>query len=241
LFEELKEFLEFSEFSLHFIKNTVFEMCSAPSLIRSLWGTVKCGLVPTLCGNRVSIAGKAKKQRPIRVTGIIEDGIMESVLFGAVRKIFEAAQVDVQWDYRTQILWRNQKTNRMTVCPELLSSVAETGLVLHVKDPALRQNESEWSSTLALNKALNTFVGVRRFNSAAGNEPYGPVNLINIRDNVSGEYSEIEHLVCPGKNNNHHLFVQLDKYVYLIVNRHVITHLQLYRVCIVFLSLSIIR
>jgi len=120
------------------------------------------------------------------------------VVCAAVKKIFEAALVPVQWDSQTLTVYREPKTNRMTVSPKVLSSAAKTGLVLRAQDSTVGQSEFQSSDSLALNKALNAFVGVRKFVSVEGHQPYGPVKLVNIRDNVSGEYSEIEHLIAPG-------------------------------------------
>jgi len=158
----------------------------------------------------VSGAGNGKEQRPIRVT-VIEGQGTGPVMLAAVQKIFKAALVPVEWDYQTLSVYRDHKTNRMTVNPKVLSSAIETGLVLIAKDSTAGQNDKLWSGSLALNKALNAFVGVRKFNSAVGHEPYGPVNLINIRDNVSSEYSEIEHLVSPGNDNDRYI-----KFIYFI-------------------------
>ncbi|KAF0766746.1 isocitrate dehydrogenase [Aphis craccivora] len=132
---------------------------------------------------------------------LIEGQGMGPVVCTAVKKIFEAALVPVQWDSQTLKVYREPKTNRMTINPEVLSSVAKTGLVLRAQDSTMGQNEMQSSDSLALNKALNAFIGVRKFESVEGHQPYGPVKLVNIRDNVSGEYSEIEHLVAPGIYN----------------------------------------
>jgi len=148
----------------------------------------------------LSGAGYCKEQCPVRVT-VIEGQGTGPVVFAAVKKIFKAVLVPVEWDYQTLSVYRDHKTNRMTVNPQVLNSAIDTGLVLCAKDSSSGQNDSVVSGSLALNKALNAFVGVRKFNFAVGHEPYGPINLINIRDNVSGEYSEIEHIVCPGNNN----------------------------------------
>eukprot|EP00102_Acyrthosiphon_pisum_P002059 XP_001943134.2 PREDICTED: isocitrate dehydrogenase [NAD] subunit alpha, mitochondrial-like [Acyrthosiphon pisum] len=177
-------------------------MCSA---VKTLLRKVQCGHLfghyrrsPELqCGSLVSGAGNGKAQRPIRVT-VIEGQGTGPVVLAAVRKIFKAALVPVEWDYQTLSVYRDHKTNRMTVNPQLLDSAIETGLVLCAKDSSPRQNDSLESDSLALHKALNAFVGVRKFNSVVGHEPYGPINLVNIREHVSGEYSEIEHLVSPG-------------------------------------------
>jgi len=202
------------------IEYTAIEMCRIASLVKTLG---RVGLYrmssPELYQNvRVSSAGNGKEhQRPLRVT-LIEGHGTGPVVCAAVRKIFKAALVPVEWDYQTLGIYRDHKTDRMTVNPQVLSSAHETGLVLCAKDSAVGQNDSAWSDSLALNKALNAFVGVRKFNSVVGHEPYGPVNLINIRDNVSGEYSEIEHLVSPGNNHDHRLYT-LRSLLYKILER----------------------
>jgi len=168
-------------------------------LFRSLVGGVRLmsSARPVSC---TKINACDNQPQSLQVT-LIEGQGTGPVVCAAVKKIFEAARVPVQWDSQILKVYREPKTNRMTVSPEVLSSATKTGLVLRAQDSTVGQNETQSSDSLALHKALNTFVGVRKFVSVEGYQPYGPVKLVNIRDNVSGEYSEIEHLITPGIYN----------------------------------------
>ncbi|XP_050053003.1 isocitrate dehydrogenase [NAD] subunit alpha, mitochondrial-like [Aphis gossypii] len=175
-------------------------MSSATAIAHKVFRSLASGVRLMSSARPVSCAKiNADDNQPqsLQVT-LIEGQGTGPVMCAAVKKIFEAAHVPVQWDSQTLKVYREPKTNRMTVSPEVLSSAARTGLVLRAQDSTVGQSEMQSSDSLALHKALNAFVGVRKFVSVEGHQPYGPVKLVNIRDNVSGEYSEIEHLVVPG-------------------------------------------
>ncbi|XP_050440030.1 isocitrate dehydrogenase [NAD] subunit alpha, mitochondrial-like [Adelges cooleyi] len=132
--------------------------------------------------------------KPFRVT-LIEGQGRGPVVCAAVRKIFKAAGIPVQWEKHTMHLQRDA-TGQTAINPELLQSCRETGLVLRGPDPSPDGWQS--SASLKLRKAMDAYVGVRLFSSLPGYEPFGHVRMVNIRENVSGEYSEIEHTVVPG-------------------------------------------
>lgn len=177
----------------------LFPTAVAQKLSRSLVGGVRLmsSARPVSCAK---INDGDKQPQCLTVT-LIEGQGTGPVVCAAVKKIFKAALVPVVWESQTLEVYREPRTNRMTVSAEVLNSAAKTGFVLRAQDSTVGQNEFQSSDSLALNKALNAFVGVRKFVSVEGHQPYGPVKLVNIRDNVSGEYSEIEHLVAPGIYN----------------------------------------
>ncbi|CAI6344189.1 unnamed protein product [Macrosiphum euphorbiae] len=96
-------------------------MCNS---IKTLWRNIKCG---HLFGHYRRSPELVKEQWPIRVT-VIEGGDTGTAMFAAVRKIFKAAHVPVEWDHQTLSVYRDH--NRLTVNPKLLNSAIETGLVL---------------------------------------------------------------------------------------------------------------
>jgi len=195
----------FAIFGMRAVKTVLRDFLGGggPSSGLMRWRAAFSGAANVCCSaeNDYEVGQCPADRRPLRVTVIEGQGTGPAVC-EAVRKVFKAACVPVEWDRQTLRLHRDLKTDRTTVSPEVLRSATETGLVLRAQDSAVTQNDLLWSGTLTLNKALNAFVGVRKFKSAAGYEPYGPVNLINVRDNVSGEYSEIEHTVVPGNNSS---------------------------------------
>jgi len=140
------------------------------------------------------VDSNGRQNRPLCVT-LIEGLGSGPTICAAVREIFKAAGVWVQWDRRTMHVHRNPYTDRLAVNADLVHSAMETGLVL--RGPVSDSTQS--SAVLTLHKTLDAFVSVRLFASVEGYQPFGRVRIVNIRDNVSGEYSEIEHTVVPGK------------------------------------------
>lgn len=155
------------------------------------------GLRSFCTGNRANVDSK---QRSFRVTLIEGEGSGPTVCT-AVRKIFKAAGVQVEWDRHTLHAHWDPYIGRKVLNPDVVQSAFETGLVLYGSSSAgsMNNEDSVGSASLTLHKLLNASVGVRIFTSIDGHQPFGPVRMVNIRDNVSGEYSEIEHTVVPGK------------------------------------------
>lgn len=143
-----------------------------------------------------AVDSDGRQNRPLRVT-LVEGLGSGPAVCAAVRKILKAAGVRVQWDRHTLHVHRNPYTDRTVVNADLVHSAVETGLVL--RGPVSDSTQS--TAALTLHKTLDAFVSVRLFASVDGHQPFGRVRMVNIRDNVSGEYSEIEHTVVPGKNN----------------------------------------
>lgn len=145
--------------------------------------------------------GNVERPAPIRVT-LVEGHGSGPVVCAAVRKIMKAAGVSVQWDRQTVRVHRNPLTDRLTVNADVLQSAAETGVVLLGPTAATTEDGSRGSTTLTLCKALRASVGVHLFKSVDGHHPFGRVHMVNVHDNVSAEFSEIEHIVTPGNINS---------------------------------------
>lgn len=169
---------------------------------RLLWSTCPRWLCTTDSGADVTM-GCNGEQRPLRVTLIEGEGSGPAVCT-AVRKIFKAADVQVQWDRHTLHVHWDPYVGRQVLNPDVVQSAFDTGLVLCGSSSASSVDKEglTGSASLTLHKVFDTSVGVRIFNSIDGHEPFGPIRMVNIRDNVSGEYSEIEHTVVPGKHDN---------------------------------------
>lgn len=137
--------------------------------------------------------------RPLRVT-LVEGQGSGPIMCAAVRKIVEAAGVPVHWDRHTLHVHVDPHTGRPFVNADLVRSATETGLVLRSPDVDPASDGSHGNVGLALHKALGASVGVKLFESAAdGNKSFGRDGIVTIRDNVSSEYSEIEHIAVAGK------------------------------------------
>ncbi|VVC44863.1 Isopropylmalate dehydrogenase-like domain [Cinara cedri] len=141
--------------------------------------------------------GERVKTPPIRVTLVDGHGPGPAVC-AAVRAVLKATAAPVEWDRQPVSVHRDPTTGRPIVNAELLESVAETRVILHGPVPDTASDGSQVSTTLTLHKALRASVGVQPFASVDGHRPFGHVRMVNVRDNVSGEYSENEHLVTPG-------------------------------------------
>lgn len=167
------------------------------TLVRSFgYGRLLAVLRRPLCtvGKFVADVGERK---PLRVTLVEGQGTGPEIC-AAVRKILEAAGVPMLWDQRDIRVHKVQSTGMMCVNEDLLESARETGRVLRGPELDSSSDGSHGSVVLALNKALKTSVGIRLYASVKGHEPYGTINVVNVRDNVSGLYSEIEHMAVPG-------------------------------------------
>lgn len=170
---------------------TVWRSWSARSLV---------GLQRRCHDRRCGDDGCGGGRPPLRVTLIEGQGPGPTVC-AAVRKVVRAAGVRAHWDRRSLNEHRDPRTGRLTVNADVLRSVAGTGLVLRGPGADSAQDGSHGSAALTLHKALGASVGVKLFASVDGHHPFGRVRIVNVRDNVSGEYSEIEHTVVPGKYN----------------------------------------
>lgn len=159
---------------------------------RSLFYSANCG------GNVKPVCGDGQKSLK-RVTLIEGRGSGPSIC-ASVRKIFKAAEVPVEWVRHTVRVRRDLHTGKFMINPEALQSAIETGVVLRGPDTAGNSMDDHGSSLLTLQKVLDASIGVRLFKSVEGHQPYGHVRMVNIRDTVSGEYTEIEHTVVPGNS-----------------------------------------
>lgn len=169
--------------------------------VRRPWSArTLCGAGLLRCCHGRRCAGGDDERPPLRVTLIEGQGPGPTVC-AAVRKVVRAAGVRAHWDRRSLNEHRDPRTGRLAVNADVLRSAADTGLVLRGPGAGSAQDGSHGSAALTLHKALGASVGVKLFASVDGHHPFGRVRIVNVRDNVSGEYSEIEHTVVPGKCN----------------------------------------
>lgn len=170
--------------------------------VRRSWGSPRtlggAGLLRRCHDRRCDGGGGDDGRPPLRVTLIEGQGPGPTVC-AAVRKVVQAAGARAHWDRRSLNEHRDPRTGRPAVNADVLRSAVDTGLVLRGPGAGSAQDGSHGSAALTLHKALGASVGVKLFASVDGHHPFGRVRIVNVRDNVSGEYSEIEHTVVPGK------------------------------------------
>lgn len=174
------------------------------------------------CSRSVKTSGDGDGGRgPLKRVTLIEGRGSGPSVCASVRKIFKAAGVPVEWDRHTVRVQRDPYSGKYIINSEALQSALETGVVLRGPDSAGNSVDEHGPSILALQKALDAFVGVRLFKSMEGHQPFGHVRIVNIRDTVSGEYTEIEHTVVPGNNSRAHIIILFLKTFQIYwYNRH---------------------
>lgn len=174
-------------------------MCSVASRLTriAITATTKRSL-STMCRPACAEREAVEATKPLRVT-LIEGHGVGPMVCAAVRKVLKAAGATIEWDRQTMHTQREPHSGRIVMNGAVLDSATSTRLVLRGPNSESAQDGSRGSAALTLHKALGAYVGVRLFSTAGGYEPFGRIRLVNIRENVSGEYSEIEHIVVPGK------------------------------------------
>ncbi|XP_065836250.1 probable isocitrate dehydrogenase [NAD] subunit alpha, mitochondrial [Oscarella lobularis] len=131
-----------------------------------------------------------------RVTLIAGDGIGPEIS-AAVRKIFAAANVPIEWD-PVDVTPVKTPDGKTTVPQAVLDSVHRNKIGL--KGPlATPIGKGHVSLNLTLRRVFNLYANVRPCQSLKGlTTLYDDVNLVTIRENTEGEYSGIEHAVVDG-------------------------------------------
>ncbi|MFH4983438.1 hypothetical protein AB6A40_010147 [Gnathostoma spinigerum] len=130
------------------------------------------------------------------VTLIPGDGIGPEIS-RSVQKVFEAANVPVEWDPVdvTPVKGRDGVFRIPSKCIELMHK-NKVGLKGPLATPI---GKGHRSLNLAVRKEFNLFANVRPCRSIEGHKTlYDNVDLVTIRENTEGEYSGIEHEVVPG-------------------------------------------
>lgn len=141
-------------------------------------------------------AGPACPPAPRTVTLIPGDGIGPEIS-AAVQKIFAAAKVPVEWD-TVDVTPVRQPDGSTSIPPTAIQSVLKHRVGL--KGPLMTPiGKGHRSLNLAMRKTFNLFANVRPCRSIDGYETlYKDVDIVIIRENTEGEYSGIEHSICPG-------------------------------------------
>ncbi|CAG5136310.1 unnamed protein product, partial [Candidula unifasciata] len=130
------------------------------------------------------------------VTMIPGDGIGPEIS-EAVKKIFSAAGVPVDWE-DVDVTPVKGPDGRFRLPQKIFESMERTKVGL--KGPlATPIGKGHQSLNLALRKAFSLYANVRPCKSIEGYEtPYNNVDIVTIRENTEGEYSGIEHLIVDG-------------------------------------------
>ncbi|XP_061630448.1 isocitrate dehydrogenase [NAD] subunit alpha, mitochondrial isoform X1 [Phyllopteryx taeniolatus] len=148
------------------------------------------------------VAGALRKQTRAlslgmhTVTLIPGDGIGPEIST-AVMKIFETAQVPIQWEERNVTAIKGPG-GKWVIPPDAKESVDRNkmGLKGPLKTPIAAGHPS---MNLLLRKTFDLYSNVRPCVSIDGYKtPYTDVNLVTIRENTEGEYSGIEHVIVDG-------------------------------------------
>jgi isocitrate dehydrogenase (NAD+) len=131
-----------------------------------------------------------------RVVFLAGDGIGPEVT-EAARRVLEAAGVPIRWvekDIGAVALDRAGDT----LPADTLASIREVGVAL--KGPTTTPiAKGHVSANVRLRKELELFANVRPVKTVPGLEtPYGPVDLVVVRENTEDLYAGLENVVAPG-------------------------------------------
>lgn len=153
------------------------------------------GLLPRFRGLSLN-QNQGFSTQPINATLFPGDGIGPEIC-EAVKQVFVAARIPVQWDVQHVGTEVDPRTNSM-VTRENLDSVLRNkiGLKAPMTTPI---GKGFRSLNLTLRKELDLYANVRPCFSIPGYKTrYDNVNLVTVRENTEGEYSGLEHEVVPG-------------------------------------------
>lgn len=138
--------------------------------------------------------GKPKSNGKYTVTLIPGDGIGPEIS-KAVEEIYSAAKVPIDWE---PVDVTPSLINGITTIPKpAVESIYKNTVAL--KGPlATPIGKGHQSLNLTLRRTFGLFANVRPCRSVKGYEtPYKDVDTVLIRENTEGEYSGIEHVICP--------------------------------------------
>jgi isocitrate dehydrogenase (NAD+) len=124
------------------------------------------------------------------------DGIGPEISL-AVRNVFEAANVPIEWEV-VDVKPARQLDGSTSISPETIAIIKrnKVGLKGPLETPI---GTGHVSLNLTLRRLLNLYANVRPCTSIPGCETaYKDVDIVVIRENTEGEYSGIEHEVVEG-------------------------------------------
>ncbi|XP_055547581.1 probable isocitrate dehydrogenase [NAD] subunit alpha, mitochondrial [Wyeomyia smithii] len=147
-------------------------------------------ITSTSLGNRGYASGVRK------VTLIPGDGIGPEIS-AAVQKIFQSANVPIEWEAVDVTPVRNPD-GKFGIPQSAIESVNRNKVGL--KGPLMTPvGKGHRSLNLALRKEFNLYANVRPCRSLEGYKTlYDNVDVVTIRENTEGEYSGIEHEIVDG-------------------------------------------
>jgi isocitrate dehydrogenase (NAD+) len=130
------------------------------------------------------------------VTLIPGDGIGPEIS-AAVQKIFETAQVPIEWDL-VDVTPVKYPDGKFGIPPKAIESVLRNKIGL--KGPlATPIGKGHRSLNLEIRKVFSLYANVRPCRSIQGYKTlYDDVDIVTIRENTEGEYSGIEHEIVTG-------------------------------------------
>lgn len=133
------------------------------------------------------------KQRVVLLPG---DGIGPEVV-EAARRVVETALPDIEWVEMTAGLVAVEKTGD-ALPGEVVEAIRTTGVAL--KGPTTTPiGGGHASANVRLRKDLELYANVRPVKTVPGLEtPYGPVDLVVVRENTESLYAGLENVVAPG-------------------------------------------
>ncbi|EEB16305.1 isocitrate dehydrogenase NAD, subunit alphaputative [Pediculus humanus corporis] len=131
-----------------------------------------------------------------KCTLIPGDGIGPEIS-SAVQKVFDAAQVPIEWD-TVDVTPVRGPDGKFGIPQAAIDSINKNKIGL--KGPLMTPvGKGHRSLNLALRKEFNLYANVRPCRSLEGYKTmYDDVNVVTIRENTEGEYSGIEHEIVDG-------------------------------------------
>jgi isocitrate dehydrogenase (NAD+) len=130
------------------------------------------------------------------IVNIIEGDGIGPEISKAVKEIYRAAKVPIDWD--PVDVTPSIVNGRTTLPADTVEKIKKNKVAL--KGPlATPVGKGHQSLNLTLRKTFNLFANVRPCKSVVGYKtPYENVDTVLIRENTEGEYAGIEHTVVPG-------------------------------------------
>uniref|UniRef100_A0A1A9WQE6 Isocitrate dehydrogenase [NAD] subunit, mitochondrial n=1 Tax=Glossina brevipalpis TaxID=37001 RepID=A0A1A9WQE6_9MUSC len=139
---------------------------------------------------------KKEKNSKNKITVVEGDGIGPEIT-KAVKTIFDAAKVPIEWEPVSVAPQLDDKGN-MIIPPEALESFKRNKVGL--KGPLMTPVGKGFRSlNITLRKEFNLYANVRPCKNIEGcPTPYKDVDIVTVRENTEGEYSGIEHEIVEG-------------------------------------------
>lgn len=139
--------------------------------------------------------GKPNAETGRYTISLIEGDGVGPEISRSVKQIFAAAKVPVEWEICDVT---PTFVNGLTTIPQSAVKSIEKNLVALKGPLATPIGKGHRSLNLTLRKTFGLFANVRPARSIKGyKSTYENVDLVLVRENTEGEYSGIEHVICP--------------------------------------------